>query len=363
MIEEKLQEIMLVKDNEDLKRAKEKDLIKITELMTLANEFNKGYNPRNVKVVDSRPQEGKKESLALEKNQKNKKSSKQTYVSKYKQSVKVCKNKQSGKIKTIFLPHEDVNRLRGQIERLRKFKDDQKFLYTECLNAYEKDKDIKKEEMNLRKNDFENKNIQLKSILTSRNDKKDEICSDYFAERHRVKENVFPAVIALSERLKTTKEILDQKYEDELRKDEEIKYKIQTLHKNAEDYTNKFRNEVKKKEHKVTILKDQYMHLQKVYVENLKSLELELESYFFKENSIEDRRQKESATFKEDVSILKARVIDYENYIKRVKTLAEKKKAEELKEELDKSQEKKAEIIMVRREIKQMLLLMKSKAV
>ena len=131
MIEEKLQEAMLIKDNEDLQRAREKDLIKIKELMTLVDEFEKGYNPRNVKVIDSRPKDEQRESLAIPKNQKSKNNSNETYVSKYKQSVKVCKNKQSGKIKTIFLPHEDVNKLRGQIERLKKFKEDQQEHYKE----------------------------------------------------------------------------------------------------------------------------------------------------------------------------------------------------------------------------------------
>ena len=154
------------------------------------------------------------------------------------------------------------------------------------------------------------------------------------------------------------------KYEEEKgRQSREIAYKVENLKKNAEDYTNKFRSEVKRKENKVNILKDQYIHLQKVYVENLKTLELELESYLQRERGIEDLRQKETTTFKEDVFILKSRVIEYENYLKRIKELSDKKKEEELKEELAHSDERKAEIIQVRQEIKKMLLFLKNKSV
>ena len=199
-------------------------------------------------------------------------------------------------------------------------------------------------------------------MIEARNKKKEEICKNYFSERHRVKEQVYPAIEVLSERLNTSKKILENKYEEEKnRKEREISYKVENLQKNAEDYTNKFRNEVKRKEHKVNILKDQYMHLQKVYVENLKSLEMELESYVFRERSIEDRRQKESATFKEDVAILKSRVLEYENYLKRIKELSDKKKEEELKEELARSNERKADMIQVKQEIKKMLGFLKTK--
>lgn len=142
-IEEKLQELMIIKDNEELQRTREKDLIKIRELMSLAEDFKKDYKPRDVKVIDSRPKDTPKESLALQKTSKSRKNTSQTYVSKYKQSTKILKSNKSGKIKTIFLPHEDVNKLRGQIERLKQYKQDQRDMYTQCLNAYEKDKAIK----------------------------------------------------------------------------------------------------------------------------------------------------------------------------------------------------------------------------
>ena len=331
--------------------------------MSLAEDFKQDYKPRDVQVIDSRPKDTPKESLALQKTSKSRKNTSQTYVSKYKQSTKILKSNKSGKIKTIFLPHEDVNKLRGQIERLKQYKQDQRNMYAQCLNAYEKDKAIKKEEMALRKKDFEAKYTQLKEILAKRDEKKEEICKDYFKERHRVNEQVYPAVEVLNERLLATKEILEKKLEQENNtKDREVNFKVENLKKTAEDYTNKFRNEVKKKEHKVNILKEQYMHLQKVYVENLKGLEFELEKLNRKENMVEDNRVKEAATFKEDIYVLKARIAEYEGYLKKIKELSDKGKDEELKKELARSEEMKAEVLLARQEIKKMLLFIKTKA-
>ncbi len=217
--------------------------------------------------------------------------------------------------------------------------------------------------MALRKKDFESKYTQLKEILSKRDEKKEEICKDYFKERHRVNEQVYPAVEVLNERLLATKEILEKKLEEENnRRDREVHFKVENMKKTAEDYTNKFRNEVKKKEHKVNILKEQYMHLQKVYVENLKGLEFELEKLSRKENMVEDNRVKEAATFKEDIYVLKDRIAEYERYLKKIKELSDKGKDEELKKELAKSEEMKAEVLLARQEIKKMLLFIKTKA-
>jgi hypothetical protein len=355
MFDEKLHELMLIKDNEQLRRSDEKDKMKIRELMTLADEFKTDTNPHKVKVTDSRPQNSKGESLAIQRISKSKKDDRQTYASKYKQSMKVTKNHQGGKIKTIFLPHEDVNRLRGEIERLREYRDDQRRLYGQCLSAYEKDKDIKKEEIQLRKKDFTFKYEQLKDINIKRNIQKEEICRQYFQERHVIKEKTNPAVDSFSERLTTTKQILEIKLDDEKnRLEREVAYKVETLKKSADHYTNKFRNEVKKKEHKVNTLRDQYMHLQRVYVENLKTLEIELESYLQREDNIEFRRQRESATFKEDIIALKKRISDYELYIKRLKKLVDKDMAENLIEELTTNDQKRIDLIEIRQEIKKL---------
>lgn len=89
MFDEKLNELQLLKDNEELRKSEEKDCIKIRELMSLAEENSTDTNPHKVKVTDARPKNSKKESLAIQKSSKASKTSKETYVSKYKQSMNV----------------------------------------------------------------------------------------------------------------------------------------------------------------------------------------------------------------------------------------------------------------------------------
>jgi hypothetical protein len=248
MFDEKLHELILMKDNEELKKAEEKDRMKIKELMSLTDDFKAKPEANSVTVTDSRPKNNKKESLGIERNTKSHKESRQTYASKYKQSMQVCKNKQSGKIKTIFLPHEDVNKVRMQIDSLRQYKEQQKKLYQQCLSAYDKDKNIKNQELQLRKQDFAVKYAQLQEIVKKRNEKKESICRDYFQERHRIKNTENPSVEAFAQKLLENKAVLEKKLETEqLRLEREVAYQVEVIDKNTKDYINKYRNQVKKK--------------------------------------------------------------------------------------------------------------------
>jgi thymidylate synthase len=101
-------------------------------------------------------------------------------------------------------------------------------------------------------------------------------------------------------------------------------------------------------------LRDQYVHLQKVYVENLKTLEYELESYTQREDNIEFRRERESATFKEDIISLKKRISDYEQYIKKLKDLVDRDQAEALIDELTQNEQKRRDLIDIRQEIQKL---------
>lgn len=253
------------------------------------------------------------------------------------------------------MPHEDVNKLKSEIQKLKEYKENQRKLYSQCLKAYQKEKDIKKEEIRLRKIDHENKLTELQGIVEKRSTQRDSICRDYFQERHRIKEKANPTVESFEERLKVTKEILIKKLDDEkLKLEREIAYQVETLEQHGKDYTDKFRNQAKRKEGKVNILKDQYIHLQKVYVENIKTLEIELESYNQREENIEFRRQRESTMFSEDILTLKKRVTDYESYIKKLKELVDRDKAEELIGELTQNDQRRTDLIEIRQEIQKL---------
>lgn len=248
-----------------------------------------------------------------------------------------------------------MNKLQSEIQKLREYKDNQRKLYTQCLTAYMKEKDIKKEEIRLRKIDHQNKVAELQEIVEKRSIQRDAICRDYFQERHRIKEKANPTVDAFEERLRATKEILLKKLEDEkLKLEREIAYQVETIEQHGKDYTEKFRNQAKRKEGKVNVLKDQYMHLQKVYVENIKTLEIELESYNQREANIEFRRQREATMFSEDILTLKKRVTDYESYIKKLKDLVDQDKAEELISELTQNDQRRTDLIEIRQEIQKL---------
>jgi hypothetical protein len=140
-----------------------------------------------------------------------------------------------------------------------------------------------------------------------------------------------------------TQEILTTKLEAEKAKlENEIAYKVKTMQQHSSDYTEKYRNQVKKMESKVNL--QSFMHLQNVYVDNLKSSEYELEGYLQKENTIEFKRTRERV-FNDDILALKKTVIEYEEYIKNLKELVDKDQAEELIDQLTKNDQKRIDLI------------------
>ena len=85
---------------------------------------------------------------------------------------------------------------------------------------------------------------------------KDEICKDYFNERHRVQGEEKPTQ-EVKERLLLAQEILKQKLAAEKKKlDTETSYKADLLKTKANDFNSKFRNKAQKKETQLAILKD-----------------------------------------------------------------------------------------------------------
>lgn len=77
LLDEKLNQLKIIKDNEELKRANEKDQIKIAELTSLSRETKYSADPRNVKITDSRPKDSKKDSLVIDKEDDTKEKSEQ----------------------------------------------------------------------------------------------------------------------------------------------------------------------------------------------------------------------------------------------------------------------------------------------
>jgi len=156
----------------------------------------------------------------------------------------------------------------------------------------------------------------------------------------------------LKEKLLMAQEILKLKLQGTKKWfDEETSYKAECLKSKAMDFNDRFRNKAKAKEGKLNTLRDQYAHLQGVYVENLRALESELELIQNKIGGVNYTRENENSIFHEDLLDLKKRVSDYEAYIKRLKELVDTDRAEELIDELSSNDEKRLELIEIKNQI------------
>ena len=56
-----------------------------------------------------------------------------------------------GVVKTIILPHEDINRLGTEAQSLLQFMSEQKTLFDDTVAAYQKDRSVRNQEFDLKK--------------------------------------------------------------------------------------------------------------------------------------------------------------------------------------------------------------------
>lgn len=87
-------------------------------------------------------------------------------------------------------------------------------LYQEFIAAFNKDEAVKQEEMRLRTEAFYKKQTQLKALLEHRTQLKENICKDYFNERHRIQSESNPDS-TLKEKLLLAQGVLKSKLETE----------------------------------------------------------------------------------------------------------------------------------------------------
>lgn len=95
-------------------------------------------------------------------------------------------------------------------------------------------------------------------------------------------------------------------------------------------------------------MRDQYAHLQGVYVQNLKTLEAELEQLQNWNGGVNYTWENESSMYSEDLTELKKRVSEYEAYIKKLKELVDNDKAEELIDELSSNDERRVDLVEIK---------------
>ena len=98
-----------------LKKIEDEDKRRIWELVALSQDFENetGLEPRIAE--DWRPVD----TYEIDKSKTQRVNEKKEFVNKFHKTIKTAKARAQGKVKTIFLPHEDVNKLRVEIERLK----------------------------------------------------------------------------------------------------------------------------------------------------------------------------------------------------------------------------------------------------
>jgi len=66
-----------------------------------------------------------------------------------------------GVVKTIVLPHEDINRLGSEAQELSQVLTSQKLLFDDTVAGYQKDRSVRTQEFDLKAQDFENTIAEL----------------------------------------------------------------------------------------------------------------------------------------------------------------------------------------------------------
>ena len=73
-----------------------------------------------------------------------------------------------GVVKTIILPHEDINRLGSEAQELLQVMQAQKALFEDTVAGYQKDRSVRTQEFDLKSQDFENTIAELEQRLAQR---------------------------------------------------------------------------------------------------------------------------------------------------------------------------------------------------
>lgn len=89
-------------------------------------------------------------------------------------------------VKTIVLPHEDINRLSSEAQELTQVMNAQKALFEDTVSGYQKDRSVRTQEFDLKAQDFENTIAELERRLAERKSMNHAISTDYFNYKHAI---------------------------------------------------------------------------------------------------------------------------------------------------------------------------------
>lgn len=244
-------------------------------------------------------------------------------------------------IKTIYLPNEQMNSVALEAENLRRQLEQEREAYTSEVKGLREELRTREEEMRKRY-DFDQEKLKE---TTQRNQKLEEdnvkLAKEYFNLRLKVND--------IEKRLHEENEVLRLKNSALLNKFKIYKKQAETENtvskeladKKAEEYSNKFRNQIRQKDENITILKDQYAQVQAIYLNKVKELEENLTKLAQRYQSLENRRRLENEGFQTDIKNLKKRIKDIDTLQaskrsqSRINTQSSGKKRQNIREEIE----------------------------
>jgi len=227
------------------------------------------------------------------------------------------------------LPNEQLNSVAIESENLKRQLEQERAVNAEHVNALKEELRMREEEMMLRYQTDQNtirelieKNQKLEKINV-------ETSKDYFALRLKMNDTE-KRLHEENELLRLKNAALGNKLKILTKKsDTETKVTKDLAEKKAEEYTNKYRTQIKQKEENLFIIKDQYAQVQQIYINRVKDLEDNLSRLTEKYTTLEKRRLLDLEGFKADIR----------NLVKKVKNVEQGKGAPRSRTALEKEEE------------------------
>lgn len=101
-------------------------------------------------------------------------------------SSNLVTNATGGIVKTVILPYDELNNLKAECEYLKQYKIQQKALFEEAIQGYQKDKVIRLQESQLKEQDFQENIQNLTAGLKKREEESYELSKGYFQFKHEI---------------------------------------------------------------------------------------------------------------------------------------------------------------------------------
>ena len=199
-----------------------------------------------------------------------------------------------GVVKTIVLPHEDLNRLGTDGQLLMQVLEQQKALFQDTVAGYQKDRSVRTQEFDLKQRDHEDKMNQLQFRLQKDKELNAQIAGDYFNYKHQIveaKQRLEDQTALARVENEALKKQMDEIIEAE---NAEGTYQEDLYAKKTEQFASRLRKSSRKNETELNIIKVQYSQVQEEYLSKLKALEAEIKKINKRGKQFDTRRAIES---------------------------------------------------------------------